>query len=612
MFGYKMAEPNPFKFQKDTLSTWNKPGCNIRCINIQYVNINLKILSFILLFFLAGFQGIAQEKLTKKERKKQTEEARASRLFIDGQRFLMLEDFERSYFYFQKARELSPNSAAINFKIAELLLRANRVDDAVEYGMRAVQEDPDNKYYNLVMAEVYSKQGQPQKAAEILESLMANSEENQNYILDLASLYLASGDFDNALKALDQAEEYYGIAEQLTIQKQRIYLRKNDLESAIKEGEKLIEGHPGNSQYVLSLVEILFNNGRIDQAIDLINNSLTNYPNQPDLQLAAYALYKQKGDIEKSEELIKVAFSNPDLEGRVKAEAFSDVLKEIKTVRRDELLDELQKYLLDLHPNDADALTIVGDRFLFNNNKSEALELYKKALQISPSNDQVLQGVITLMFELGMEFSQIENYTVIAIDEFPDRADFWFFDGTSKLAQKKGEDAEVSFLNSLEINGGKNKQLELLVKASLGDTYHLNGKSEEAFEAYQEVLKARPEDEHVLNNYAYYLSLKKQDLEKAKEMSGRLVKKFPTNSTYLDTHAWVLFQMKDYENAKDYMERALEHEEKPSGVMLEHYGDILYHLGKRKEAITFWKKAEGEEETSEFLYRKIKDQRYYD
>ncbi|MFD2201562.1 tetratricopeptide repeat protein [Shivajiella indica] len=576
------------------------------------MKIHLKILFYFLLIFSLGIQAIAQEKLSKKERKKQMEEARASRLFIDGQRFLMLEDFDRSYFYFQKAREMSPNSAAINFKIAELLLRANRVDDAVEYGMRAVQEDPDNKYYNLVMAEVYSKQGQPQKAAEILENLMANSEENQNYILDLASLYLTAGDFDHALNALDRAEDYYGVAEQLTIQKQRIYLRKNDLPSAIKEGEKLIDAHPGNSQYVLNLVEILFNNGRTDQAIDLINKSLDSYPNQPELQLAAYALFKEKGEVDKSEELIQLAFSNPDLEGRVKAEAFSGILQEVKTVRRDALLDNLEKELLELHPNDPDVLTIVGDRFLFENNKTAALEQYKKALLISPSNEQVLQGVITLMFELGMDYAEIESYTNIAVDEFPVRADFWFFDGTSKLAQKKGEEAEVSFLTAMEVNEGKNKQLELLIKASLGDTYHLNGKSEEAFKAYQEVLSARPEDEHVLNNYAYYLSLKKQDLEKAKEMSGLLVKKFPKNATYLDTYAWVLFQLKDYENAKIYMERALENEEKPSGVMLEHYGDILYHLGKRSEAITYWKKAEGGEETSEFLYKKIKDQRYYD
>lgn len=524
----------------------------------------------------------------------------------------MLEDYDRAYFYFQKAREISPNAAAINFKIAEILLRANRIEDALQYGMRAVAEDPDNKYYNLVMAEVYTKQGQLLEAAKILEGLMANSEENQNYILDLASLYLSAGDLDNALSALNRAEEYYGVVEQLTLQKQRIYLRKNNLNAAVQEGEKLIEAHPGNSQYVLNLVEILFNNGRTNQAIDLVNKSLEAYPNQPDLQLAAYALYKERGEIEKAESLVIEAFSNPDLEGKVKAEAFGDMIREVRTVRRDSLMDILEESMRQYNANDPDVLSVLGDRQLINNRNQEALLLYQASLDLNPANPQVLQAVITGMFELQKDYEEIEKFTVIAVDEFPERAEFWFFDGTAKLTQKKGEEAEASFLKAIEVNRGRNVQLDLLVKASLGDTYHMVGKKQEAFDMYEEVLVSRPEDEHVLNNYAYFLSLSKKDLEKAKSMSERLVKKFPNNATYLDTHAWVLFQLKDYENAKKYMERALENEKSPSGVMWEHYGDILYHLGDRNEAISYWKKAEGGDETSEFLLKKIKDQKYYD
>lgn len=576
------------------------------------MKINLKNISLFILAFLVAIPLMGQEKLSRKERKQQHSEAVASRLFIDGQRFLILEDFERAYFYFQKAREIKPDDAAINFKIAEILLRANRVDEAMEYGMKAVAGDPDNKYYNLVMAEAFTKQGELEKAAGILESLMANSEENQNYILDLASLYLSIGDADKALEALNRAEDFYGMAEQLTVQKQRIYLRKNNLNAAIKEGEKLIEAHPGNSQYVLNLVEILFNNGRTNQALNLVNSSLEAYPNQGDLQLAAYALYKDLGEVDRAESLILQAFANPDLEGKVKSEAFGDILREPKTVRRDSLLDKLAASMESLHPYDPDVLTVLGDRMMFENKKEEALRLYMEAINRSPSNAQVLQAVITTKFELQKEYSDIETYTIIAVDEHPERAEFWFFDGTAKLAQKKAEEAEDSFLKSIEVNRARNKQLDLLVQASLGDTYHQLGEKEKAFEAYEEVLKSKPDDEHVLNNYAYFLSLAKQDLEKAKSMSERLVKRFPENSTYLDTHAWVLFQMKDYENAKIYMEKALENEDKPSGVMLEHYGDILYHLGNRNEAISFWKQAEGGEETSEFLLKKIKDQKYYD
>lgn len=576
------------------------------------MTIRFKKILRVSLLLLISLNAFSQEKYSKKERKKQLNEAQASRLFIDGQRYLMQEDFDRAYFYFQKARELSPDQPAMNFKIAEIMLRANQVDKALEFGMKAVELDPDNKYYNLVMAEVYSKQGQPKKSAAILEKLMANTDENQNYILDLASLYLAGNEFEKALEALTAAEEYYGMAPQITLQKQKIFLRKNDLNSAVREGEKLIDSQPGNSLYVINLVEILFNNGKTDEAIRQVEKSLSSFPNQPDLQMAAYALYKDKGDIDKADALIKSAFANPDLEGRVKAQAFAGVFQEPKSARRDELIENLSASMLANHPYDADILTILGDKKLFEGDREGALELYQQSLSINPANAQVLQGAITLMFELGKEFSEIEDLTSTAVVEFPEKAEFWFFDGTAKLALKKGSEAETSLKKALEVNKGKNPKLDLLINGQLGDAYHLTGKTEKAFEAYEAVLKVRPDDEHVLNNYAYYLSLAKKDLEKAKKMSEQLVKRFPKNATYLDTHAWVLFQLKDYEGAKTYMELALKYEETPSGVMLEHYGDILFHLGNSKEAIAYWKKAEGGEETSEFLLKKIKDKKYYD
>ncbi|WP_026333639.1 MULTISPECIES: tetratricopeptide repeat protein [Rhodonellum] len=567
-------------------------------------------LSMLLLFCqTVNAQVDKSHKIGKKEK---TQNIKADRLFIEGQKNLMLEDYEKAYFYFRKALEIKPNEGAINFKLAEILLKANRVDEALPYGLKAVAANPENKYYNLAMAEVYSKKNEPQKAADILENLMSNSEENQNYILDLASLYMGSGDFDKALEAFNRAEEYYGVAEQLTIQKQRIYLRKNDLSGAIREGQNLIEAHPGNSQYVLSLVEILFNNGRTDDALLVIQQSLANYPNQPDLQLAAYALYKEKSDLETAEALILKAFGNPDLEAQVKAQAFSDVLQEIKTEKREKLLDQLEALMLENNPNDAEIYTVLGDRKMMAGNKVSALESYKKSISINSANDQVLQGIITMMFETGKDFDKIEKYTSIAVEEFPARADFWFFDGTAKSAQKKSLEAEESLVKALEVNQSKNKQLETLVYGQLGDTFHSIGKKQEAYDAYEKVLKTNPEDEHVLNNYAYFLSLAKKDLEKAKTMSGKLILKFPENTTYLDTHAWVLFQLKDYEGAKKYMEKALLIEETPSGVMLEHFGDILYHLGNRNEAIAYWKKAQGGDETSNQLNKKIQDKKYYE
>ena len=581
-------------------------------MNTKIKNWAITLVGAILLVLSGSIPTFSQSLLTKKERKTQHQDAQADRLFIEGQRFLMLEEYEKAYFYFGKALEQKPESGAINFKIAEILNRADQNEEALKYAQKAVEADPENKYYHLLTAEVYSKQKKPELAAEVLNSLMENSEDNQQYILELASLYLASKDLDKALDALNRAEDYYGIVAQLSFQKQKIYLQKNDLESAVNEGKKLIEAHPGHSQYVLALVEMLFNNGKTDQALELVLTSLETYPNQPDLHLASYTLYKEKRDLERAQTYLVKAFANPDLAGEIKAKAFGDILGETKSQKREALLDQLSALMLEHHPSDPKVLTSLGDRELFSQNKTGALKYYRQSLQFSPSNEPVLQNTISLMFEQGGDYAEIEEYTVMAIEEFPAKAEFWFFDGTTKLAQKKYEEATASLNKALELNKGGNKQLAILAGGQLGDAYHYLGKKTEAYESYEKVLALSPDNDHILNNYAYFLSLDKTDLEKAKEMSGKLVKKFPTNATYLDTYAWVLFQLQEYEVAGQYMKKALEHQEIPSGVMYEHYGDILFKLGNKKDALEYWKKAQGLEDASKFLDKKIKDQQYYE
>lgn len=94
-------------------------------------------------------------------------------------------------------------------------------------------------------------------------------------------------------------------------------------------------------------------------------------------------------------------------------------------------------------------------------------------------------------------------------------------------------------------------------------------------------------------------------------MSGGLVEREPNNSTYLDTYGWILYKMKDFENAKKYLEKAVA-ADSGSGVILEHYGDVLYQLGEKEKALENWIKAKEKGDTSQFLDRKIADKKLYE
>lgn len=569
------------------------------------------ILLFCSIFLFIGSVE-AQKKLSKKEKKEKQIAATASRYYIEGEKQLVLGDLDKSFFYLQKSLELAPDEPAINYKMAEVLTRANRPKEALPFAEKATQLDGENKYYALMVAEIYTGLQEPLKAAEILDRLTADGDKNQQYNLDLASLYLKAEEFDKALVVLDRAEEYYGVLQPITNQKQRIYLQKNDLQSAIEEGERLIEARPGNPQYVLGLVEILFNNNRSDQALALVKSEIEKYPNQPELQMAAYSLLNDKGEKKEAYTYLLNGFSHPDLEVESKAKAFEMILGEMKTQERDRLLDTLSSSMLTLHPDDAFVYKALGQRAKADQKKDESIAYFEKSLKLNSKDEALLEEVILGSFGENADLNELEAYTIMAVDEFPKRPDFWFYDGVVKSAIKKDSSAVISLEKALEINAKQNSQLEQVARGTLGSSLFNLGEKEKAFENFDAALALNPNDEQVLNNYAYFLSLEKQDLEKAKTMSAKVVRKFPENGTFLDTYAWVLFQMTEYEEAEKYMKLALDAEETPSGVMLEHYGDILYHLGKKNEAVAYWKKAEGSPEASDKLSLKIQERKYHE
>ena len=82
------------------------------------------------------------------------------------------------------------------------------------------------------------------------------------------------------------------------------------------------------------------------------------------------------------------------------------------------------------------------------------------------------------------------------------------------------------------------------------------------------------------------------------------------NSTYLDTYAWVLYKQKKYEKAKELLERALISSD--DGTVIEHYGDVLYQLNDKENAVLQWERSKKTGDYSEFLDKKLQDKKLYE
>src|SRR5690606_27442957 len=166
-----------------------------------------------------------------------------------------------------------------------------------------------------------------------------------------------------------------------------------------------------------------------------------------------------------------------------------------------------------------------------------------------------------------------------------------FFTGHGFLGNSEYEEARTYLEAAL--NTANEDQTPLLTQlySSLGDVYNALDMHAESDVAYEEAIALDSTNAYALNNYAYYLALRKQKLAKAAELARRSNELVPDNASYQDTYAWVLFQQGKHNEALVWIEKALKNSAEPSDTLMEHYGDILAKLGRPDQAVAQWKKA---------------------
>jgi Tfp pilus assembly protein PilF len=123
--------------------------------------------------------------------------------------------------------------------------------------------------------------------------------------------------------------------------------------------------------------------------------------------------------------------------------------------------------------------------------------------------------------------------------------------------------------------------------AQLALVYDTIGRHEDADSLYEEALRLDPENHLVLNNYAYTLAERGMNLTRALAMVEKALQDQPENSSYLDTIGWVYFKLGRYEEARKYVQEAIDKGE-VNAVVHEHLGDIYYKLEQPERAREHW------------------------
>lgn len=524
-------------------------------------------------------------------------------LLADGMKYATMEEYQRADSVLRTALKMSPNIPAINYELARVLLKRERLDEAAIYAQKATQLSPDNTFYTIQLAEIYSQQRKYSKAAELYKDIIRKDTENAEYGLELAAVYILDEKYEEALKAYDEVEKSLGIDEDLIHQKQRIYLKLDKPNKAIDEANKLINAEPTEAQYVVELAQLLIMGKRPKEAQEQLEKALKINPDQGDARIMLAELFRQNGDNKAADQQMGQMFNNPNADIDTKMQALVGLLREAKDeATRQEVLNRAAE-IVKAHPKDMRAYVVYADLLAKADRKAEARNAYMKAARINPSMYEVWGAVLQLDSDLN-QLDSLIAHSEQAIETFPNQGLFWYSNGSAHLVKKQYQQA-IDALEEAQKLTSESKELQGAILAQLGDAYHGLGEHAKSDEAYEAALKLEPKNDHVLNNYSYFLSLRKDKLERAKEMSASVAERHPDNATYLDTYAWVLYVMKDYKNARAYLEKAIATGKNVSGTIVEHYGDVLFQMGEKEKAVEQWKKAKSMGENSQQIDRKI-------
>ena len=202
-------------------------------------------------------------------------------------------------------------------------------------------------------------------------------------------------------------------------------------------------------------------------------------------------------------------------------------------------------------------------------------ELYQKALSIDSTDFYGWQNLIISESRLN-ENEAVRDHAVAALKFYPMQPVFYWYAGVASAVLNINADAINYLEKGRRYTSDKLQMAEF--DAFLGDIYYQEGDEEKAFDAYDRTLRNNPDNILVLNNYAYYLAQKNQDLDRALEMSNKAITLEPDNPTYLDTHAWVLYKKGDYKEAEKFMKKALKLLKEPDEVYQDHYNAIQNKL----------------------------------
>lgn len=550
------------------------------------------------LFFVAcGAKKNTTEKKSEGDASVQPEDMRPKvdtkfdEYFFQAQLLKSKGDLKKAYEAFNECLSIRPEEAVINYEMARIersvFMNAESANAKIK---KSLSVDPKNPWYHRLQAEIWMDLGKYDLAAKSFKTCYELNPDDPNTLYDQASALIGANKINEAIAVYDQLELKMGAYEELSFQKHDLYLQIKQPQKAVRELEKLAEAFPTEARYWGVVAQFYYQNDQKEKAKEALDKMVLADPDNGMVHYQLSEYYAATGDEKRSYEELKRAFQTFDLsiDQKIMIMVKYYQLTESNPTYLPQAY-ELLDILVEVNKSEAKSFSMKGD-FLFRDRRdNEALSAFQKALALDQSKSQIWEQVLALELSLS-KYQDLARDGQKAIELFPTNPLFYWYTGNGQDRNGQTQDAIDTWNMGKEMVVENNDLLSQFY-SSLGSAFNKTKDFVKSDEAFERAITLNPNDVFTLNNYAYYLSLRKTKLERAEQLIKRAIEESKGNSNFFDTYAWVLFQKANYTEALTWIEKAINATPTPSGELREHYGDILFKNNKIDSAVEQWKLA---------------------
>ncbi len=544
---------------------------------IKYISITLTII------LVVGCAGSDRSKKEIQALDFTPNREKALENFINGLILDQKGDYASAILEYQDALRYDQDPA-IYYAISKDYSLLRKFSLAVQYARQSIVIEPNNIKYRENLAEIFLYAAEFDSAKTIYESIIRLDSSNYLAWSNIARLHQLKSPL-KAIEIYNKIIDRFSASVEVFVQVADLYRMINKFEDAVNALNRALNIDPGNVNLKKELADLYLTTGKTDSALIIYSDIVEILPTDVESRASLAHLYLLKQDYENATKQFEFVLRGEILSielqlrfGQIFLASFqSDSAVAPYALK---LFDRIQKQ----YPDDWRPYWFCGVLNTMMKSDSAAVWNLRKVTELDRKNANAWVYLASIYFE-----DRTYNKTIEILEEaqryVTDEPRLFLILGIAYQRSGELEKAAITLELAFRIDS---QNIEILSSLALiYDDLKYYDKSDSLYELG---LRLYPDNHLLLNNYAYSLSVRNIQLDRALKMAEEAVRQQPQNPSYLDTIGWVYFQIGYYLKAEEFIKLAIEKGE-VSAVVYEHLGDVYFKLNDISKATEQWQKS---------------------